>query len=115
MYIHKHISVQDIHLQGWKVADVKKYMDSLGYDSSQAKEIYNLLIETPTTYAAYGYGKLVFIELHEKAKEILGDIYDEIEFNAMLLSKGWSSLGELYNTYDEYMKAKCHSYQIQYN
>ena len=35
-------------------------MDNLGYSSDAAQDIYRLLIETPTSYAAYGYGKLFF-------------------------------------------------------
>ena len=69
----------------------------------------------PSGYAAYGYGKLVFNKLHNEAKELLGAAYNEIEFNAMLLSNGWTSLGELQNTYNEYMKAKCHQYGIAFN
>ena len=87
----------------------------MGYNSSQAQEIYNLLIETPASYASYGYGKYFFVSLHNEAKQILGNAYDEIEFNAMLLSKGWTSLGELKNTYDSYMAKKCHKYGIPYN
>lgn len=104
-----------IHIQGWTVKDVENYLDKHGYNGDAAQEIYNLLIEMPSGYAAYGYGKLFFVNLHNEAKSILGGRYDEIEFNAMLLSKGWTSLGELQNTYDEYMKAKCHQYGLEYN
>ena len=103
-----------IHYQGWTLRQVAKYLDSNGYDSSAAEEIYNLLIEMPAGYAAYGYGKLYFYNLHQEAQEILGDHYDEIEFNTMLLSKGWTSLGELHKTYEEYMKKTCHRYGIEF-
>lgn len=101
-----------IHYQGWTVSDVAKYMDKLGYNSDSAQDIYNLLIEMPTNYAAYGYGKLTFYNLHQEAKSILGGFYDEVEFNAMILSKGWTGLEELQNTYDEYMKSKMHQYGL---
>ena len=103
-----------IHYQGWTVDKVGQYLKSNGYDSSAAGEIYNLLIEMPVGYAAYGYGKLYFYNLHQEAKSILGDYYDEIEFNTMLLSKGWTSLGELHKTYNEYMTKTCHRYGIEY-
>ncbi len=103
-----------IHYEGWKTAEIAKYMDDLGYNSSAAGEIYNLLIETPTSYAAYGYGKLTFYSLHQNAKNILGTFYDEVEFNTMLLSKGWTSLGELNATYEAYMKDKCFECGIEY-
>ena len=101
-------------MQGWTVADIKKFLDDNGYGSSGAQGIYDLIIEMPTGYAAYGYGKLMFVRLHEEAKSILGAVYDEVEFNAMLLSNGWTSLGELQNTYNEFMKAKCHQYGIAF-
>ena len=83
-------------------------MERVGYVSDGAQDIYNLLIEMPTQYAAYGYGKLKMVNIHNEAKKILGGFYDEIEFNAMLLSKGWTNLGELQNTYEDYMNKKCH-------
>ena len=104
-----------IHLEGWTVSQVGDYLTENGYNGSAAQDIYNLLIEMPSGYAAYGYGKLVFNKLHNEAKELLGAAYNEIEFNAMLLSNGWTSLGELQNTYNEYMKAKCHQYGIAFN
>ena len=101
-----------IHYQGWTIEKLRSFLMINGYNSNAAQDIYNLIIETPVSYAAYGYGKLYFYNLHEEAKEILGVRYDEIEFNAMLLSKGWTSLGELKNTYDEYIQDKCFTYGI---
>ncbi len=103
-----------IHYQGWNIARIAYFMDNLGYSSDAAQDIYRLLIETPTSYAAYGYGKLFFYNLHEEAKEILKDQYNEVEFNEMLLSKGWTSLDVLQETYDNYMKKKCHKLGIPY-
>ena len=103
-----------IHYEGWTVEDVAKYLDELGYNSAAAQELFDLLIETPTSYAAYGYGKLTFYNLHERAKNILGAFYDEVEFNAMLLSKGWTSLDILKETYEEYMKDKCYECGLEY-
>lgn len=103
-----------IHYEGWTVTQIAKYLGDLGYNSEAAEEIYHLLIEMPTSYAAYGYGKYFFYSLHEEAKCILGDHYNEIEFNEMLLSKGWTSLGILQQTYEEYMKKECHRFGIEY-
>lgn len=103
-----------IHFERWGVSQVANYMNKVGYSSDSAEDIYKLLIEMPTEYAAYGYGKLVFINLHNEAKEILGVYYDEIEFNAMLLSKGWTDLEILEKTYHNYMKIKCHELGIAF-
>ena len=103
-----------IHYQNWNVGRIATYLGNLGYNSDAAEEIYRLLIETPASYAAYGYGKLFFVRLHNEAKSYLGENYDEKEFNAMLLSKGWTSLGKLNETYQSYMKKKCHKLGIEY-
>ncbi|MCM1130241.1 MAG: DUF885 domain-containing protein [Roseburia sp.] len=102
-----------IHYEHWSVNKVASYMDQLGYNSSMAQEIYDLLIETPVSYAAYGYGKYFFMKLHDDAKSILKSAYNEIEFNEMILSKGWINLGELQKLYDEYIKDKCHKFGIE--
>ena len=103
-----------VHYQGWGVSEVASLLKELGYNAGAAQEIYRLMIETPTTYNAYGYGKLTFYNMHQEAKQILGVHYDEVEFNAMLLSKGWTNLGELENTYNDYMAKKCHLYGIEF-
>lgn len=104
-----------IHYQGWTISYISEYLNNLGYNGEAAKEIYELLIESPTSYSSYGFGKLFFFNLHNEAKSILGEYYNEIEFNEMLLSKGWTSLGELENTYQEYMIKKCHKLGIAFN
>ena len=68
----------------------------------------------PTTYAAYGYGRLEFSKLHDEAQKVLGKYYDEVEFNAMVLSKGWTNLGILQDTYEAYMIDKCFECGIEY-
>jgi uncharacterized protein (DUF885 family) len=101
-----------IHYEGWSVSKVAKFLGDLGYNSDAAQEIYDLIIEMPSQYAAYGYGKLVIYNLHEDAKNILGDHYNEIEFNSMILSKGWSSMDALRNTYNDYMAQEINRYNI---
>lgn len=100
--------------EGWTVKQVAAFLDENGYNGDAAQEIYDLIIETPAVYPAYGYGKMFFVKLHNEAKALLGNYYDEIEFNDMLLSKGWTDLGELKNTYNEYMTVKCHEVGVEF-
>ena len=102
-----------IHYEGWTVSDVSAYLDKLGYNADAAQEIYDLIIETPTQYASYGYGKLVFNKIHNQAKAALGVYYDEIEFNAMILSNGWVELEVLEEMADAYLDDKCFEYGIE--
>ena len=104
-----------IHLEGWGVEEIASFMDKLGYSSDGAESIYTLLTEIPTQYAAYGYGKIVMNKLHNDAKRILGIYYDEVEFNAMIHSKGWTDLAILEDTYHDYMVIKCHEHGIAFN
>ena len=101
--------------EGWTVSQVASFLSSNGYNGDAAQGIYDLLIEMPSQYAAYGYGKIFFVKIHDEAKKILGAYYDEVEFNGMIHSRGWTNLGELENTYNEYMIAKCHKCGIDYN
>ena len=101
-----------IHAEGWKIKEIGEFLTKLGYSDSYASDLFYQMIEMPTTYAAYGYGKYYFMKLHNEAKRILGKFYNEIEFNAKLLSKGWTKLGELEDTYNDYMIKACHKYGI---
>lgn len=102
-----------IHYEGWTVSEVAAYMDKLGYNSDAAQEIFDLIIEMPTQFASYGYGKLVFHKVHNEAKKALGNYYNEIEFNSMILSNGWVELGTLEEMVDAYLDDKCFEYGIE--
>ncbi|MDE6407787.1 MAG: DUF885 domain-containing protein, partial [Anaeroplasmataceae bacterium] len=97
-----------IHYSGYSVKDVADFLDDNGLNGGAAQSIYNLLIETPASYPAYGYGKLFFYNLHQEAKKKLGRYYDEVELNTILLSKGWTSLGKLRQTFDIYIRDVAH-------
>ena len=94
--------------------EISKCMDKYGFNSdlSVAQELYNTLIEIPTTYAAYGFGQCYFMDLHNEAKEALGGYYDEIEFNSVIHSRGWCSLGTLEKVVDEYIEQTVLKYTI---
>lgn len=103
-----------IHWSGWDKNEISKCMDKYGFNSdlSVAQELYNTLIEIPTTYAAYGFGQCYFMDLHNEAKEALGGYYDEIEFNSVIHSRGWCSLGTLEKVVDEYIEQTVLKYTI---
>ena len=92
-----------IHYEGWNVGRVASYLNSLGYNGGAAQDIYDLLVEMPATYHAYGYGKYFFIKLHKEAKAALGKKYNEVKFNEKLLSHGWVGLEDLQQLANEYM------------
>ena len=81
-----------------------------GLNQSAAQSVYDSLIESPTTYASYGFGRLHFLQLHEDAQARLGTIYDEKEFNALILSHGWCSYDELDALVEEYIEEQLFLY-----
>lgn len=101
-----------INYAGWSVEDLGKEMDKLSFNSSMAQDLYNTLIEIPTQYAAYGYGMSFMLDLHVDAKQRLGYLYDEVEFNSVVLSNGWCSLSELKRITDEYINETLFTYHL---
>ena len=100
-----------INYAGWTIEDLGREMDKVGFNSSAAEGIYQMLIEIPTQYASYGYGMSFMVDLHNDAKQRLGYLYDEIEFNSVVLSNGWCSLSELKRITDEYVENTLFVYQ----
>jgi uncharacterized protein (DUF885 family) len=92
-----------IAYEGWTVDDVATYLGKKGFNPKASQEIYDSLIEIPTTYAAYGYGLYKMYELHEEARNILGNNYDEREYNKYILTHGWTGLNNLEELHKEYI------------
>ena len=92
-----------VNYQGKKVSDVASLLSSLGLNSSAAQDVVNTLVEIPTQYATYGYGMIRMTELHEYAQNMLGDLYDEIEFNMAVHSYGWVGYDQLTNIVEKYI------------
>lgn len=62
---------------------------NLGESEEQAAAIVETFMEIPSLYIPYGYGVYYMVELHDLAKDRLGDAYNEVEFNGVLLSEGF--------------------------
>lgn len=84
-----------INYQGWSASQVGSWAKGYGLSFKDPSEFYNTLNDNPSTYPSYGYGLAVFLDLHDQAREALGNYYDEVEFNGFLLSHGWCSLDSL--------------------
>ena len=93
-----------INYQGWKVADVAKFMKEYSLNSSMAQDLFDTLNESAGQYPPYGYGQVLFIEFHEEAKELLGAAYNEKELNKVILNQGWCSLDSLRAYVAEYLE-----------
>ena len=94
-----------INYEGWSISQVASYMNEIGFsvDYEGAKDMYNTLIEMPAEYPAYGYGMAKFRDLHIYAQEQLGEVYNEVDFNRAILSRGWVSMEKLEILVEEYV------------
>ena len=92
-----------IFIEGYTVDDVKKLLNKYGYNKDAAEEIYNMIIEIPSQYSSYGYGKVVFVKIHDDAKKALSYYYDEIDYNMAIQSNGWTGLESLISLSDDYI------------
>ncbi len=84
-----------INYEGWTILELEEYLSLNGYNKDIATELFETLIEMPTTYAAYGYGSLKMHNYHISAKNKLGKKYDEVEFNKIIMSCGWAGYEKL--------------------
>lgn len=73
---------------GWSTKDVSKYLDNLDLNSSIAKDLYDFATLQPGTILPYGVGVAMFELLENKAKNALGNDFDQKAFNGVLLNDG---------------------------
>lgn len=73
---------------GWSTKDVSKYLDHLDLNSSIAKDLYDFATLQPGTILPYGVGIAMFELLENKAKNALGNDFDQKAFNEVLLNDG---------------------------
>lgn len=73
---------------GWSTKDVSKYLDRLDLNSSIAKDLYDFATLQPGTILPYGVGIAMFELLEKKAKNALGNDFDQKAFNEVLLNDG---------------------------
>lgn len=95
-----------VNYQGWSVSSLKQYLNDNGYNGGAAESIYKDIIEMPTVYASYGYGSLKMHQYHYKAKKKLKSKYDEIDFNSLIMSKGWQGFETLDKMVEKYISQK---------
>lgn len=73
---------------GWSTKDVSKYLDNLDLNSSITKDLYDFATLQPGTILPYGVGVAMFELLENKAKNALGNDFDQKAFNEVLLNDG---------------------------
>lgn len=85
-----------IHGQGWKAKDIADYMNRMfggGYTTEDMVEFYDQVVEIPSNMSMYFYSYAKLSDMHEYAVSELGDYFDEVAFNKVILDCGAAPLG----------------------
>lgn len=86
-------------------ADRYKGDDPTAEDYTDGTDMIEAFLEIPALYVPYGYGMYTMYTLHENAKAALGDKYNEVEFNGVLLGEGFGpTLTRAKQITNEYIK-----------
>ena len=77
-----------VNVLGWTLSDVANELDKMYLNSEIAQDLYNEAVDTPGRLLNYGCGLAQFLALRYRAEETLGDDFDPVEFNRVLLTYG---------------------------
>lgn len=73
---------------GWDVDDVANFLDGVGLNTDYAQDLVDFVVERPGMILPYGCGIVRFWNMREDAEERLGDKFDIVAFNTVLLEGG---------------------------
>ena len=94
-----------LHYEGW---DRQQFAQEAGkyYDLTEdvINEHYNIILETPANYLQYYLTGFKLQDLYDKAQAELGDSFDSVAFNEVLLKIGPAPFSILQTKVDEYIK-----------
>lgn len=88
---------------GWGTSEVSEYLDNLYLNSEMAKDLYDFVTDQPGTILPYGVGVAMFETLEDKARNALGDEFNQKEFNQVLLDGGDRPFGVVEEDVNAYL------------
>ncbi|MBP3891579.1 MAG: DUF885 domain-containing protein [Solobacterium sp.] len=91
---------------GWTIEDVERELEALDLNPENAQSLYDFVIGRPASILPYGIGMAQFFRLRGKAEEALGDAFDVVEFNRVLLENGDRPFEVVERDVDAYIKEK---------
>lgn len=98
-----------IHYYGWDIDDCVDFFNSkLGSSvtSEDLAQLYDIILQTPGYYLYYIYSGQILKDLETNAKDVLGDKFDEIEFNQAILDSGPIGLDMVKRNIENYIDEK---------
>lgn len=73
---------------GWGTSEVAEYLENFGLSGDSASSLYDYITLYPGSLLPYGVGVAMFETLEDKARNAMGDDFDQKEFNTVLLDGG---------------------------
>ena len=73
---------------GWNVKTLAKKLDNLMLDSSMAQDLYDTVVAMPGVFVRYGVGFVNHINLRKKAMDELGDKFDFVAYDRVIIENG---------------------------
>lgn len=105
-YLVDSIVDMGVNYYGWNIKEIERYLKNEGLNEEAASYMYDSAINRPGILDRYGAGYAVFHSLQENAKNKLGDKYNDVEFNEMLLKNGPLPFCILSGALDVYIESK---------
>lgn len=88
---------------GWGTSQISEFLKALGLSDIDSSALYDFVAKMPGTILPYGVGIAKFELLEDKAREELGDKFDQKEFNKVLLDGGDRPFSLVEQDVDEYI------------
>ena len=91
---------------GWNAVEIYNYFDKESIFTSSLEDIENTLAyvkENSLTFIPYGIGCTNILKLRERAKNALGEKYDNVSFNRAILENGPLPYSILETAVDKYI------------
>lgn len=92
-----------INYEGWTVEEVASWLTQQGFGGDGAQDLYDTLTADPAVYQSYVTGYYELMELREYAEEELGDNFDVVAFNTVILDAGPCQYDLLKEKVDQYV------------
>ena len=93
-----------INYYGWSEDELAEVLEeTLLFDKSAAPEVIEFLTDMPGVYCSYGLGYTYLTNFRDEAKKALGDKFDIVEFNKVILDCGPSPFALVKYKVDEYI------------
>ncbi len=84
-----------IHYDGASISEVSNLLESLGFDTSIAPSLYDLICNTPGNYPKYYVGYLEIMALKKSAQNLYPDSYTDYYFHTWFLEHSSSTFTQL--------------------